>query len=131
MPAVHLEETENINTSCYFGVIARTWQLVCFFFFLSNILTLGRLSALTHTKINSALKLLVKSSFPKEFLFYLSTKWVWRKLYKRHQHLGRLKFIKCDNQVTLYRILTVLLPKWKLWGRWTLNKKKKKIKLTL
>lgn len=46
----------------------------CAVFFLFNILTLGRLSALTHTKINSALKLLVKFSFPEEFGFYLTKK---------------------------------------------------------
>lgn len=46
----------------------------CVVFFLFNILTLGRLSALTHTQINSALKLPVKSSFPEEFDFYLRKK---------------------------------------------------------
>lgn len=87
VPAVHLEETENINTSCYFGVITRIWQLVCFFS-LSNILTPGRLSALTHTKINSALKLLVKAPFPEEFFIQVK-KWAWRKLHKRYpQRLG-------------------------------------------
>lgn len=73
-----------------------TNMAACVVFFLFNILTLGRLSALTHTQINSALKLPVKSSFPEEFDFYLRKKkgGAWRKLYKRYQHLGYLNFVK-------------------------------------
>lgn len=72
-----------------------TNMAACAVFFLFNILTLGRLSALTHTKINSALKLLVKFSFPEEFGFYLTKKkggGAWRKWNKTHQHLGYLNF---------------------------------------